>query len=76
MHTSDCGLCEFERRRNMENVLNIRYVCDVRFGVDKELSNDECLEISRRAINEVDKILKDMGIPAEHNQTSGVCLEK
>jgi len=60
----------------MKNVWNLRYVCDVRFGVDKELSNEECLEISRRAIEEIDKILKEMGIPSDHNRTSGVCLEK
>jgi hypothetical protein len=60
----------------MEKIWNKRYICEVRFGVDKELSSEECLEISRRAINEVEKILKEMRLPAEHNATGWVQSEK
>ncbi len=55
---------------------NTRYICTLNFGVDKELSNEECLAISKKALNEFDKILKEMGIPAEHNENCGIKLNK
>jgi hypothetical protein len=58
-----------------KKIWNKRYVCDVQFGVDKELSNEEHLEISRRTLKAVQTILHDMGIPAEHNMLCGVSLD-